>query len=322
MSVDSRLKDNHLQNASAISHARGPMMFNWDDLRSFIEVTRTSSLSRAASKLGLNHTTVARRIHALEECLGVLLFDKAPAGYRLTENGRQLLRYAEQVESSCISAQELFGARNSKLTGTVRISVPEAFGGHFVVKHLGDFCKQYPGIELEIVASNQSLSISKRETDMAISYTRPSTGSLIVSKLTDYTLRIYGARGYLARSSPVENMEDLKRHSLIGNIDDLNSKSTSRVFYEMLPDTPASLRFKSMNAQLAAVEAELGLSPLPCYMAGGRENLVAVLPHEAKATRTFWIAKHEDMRHVRRVTALWNWLRDTVAAHQSVLLGK
>src|SRR5688500_2149811 len=98
-------------------------MFNWDDLRSFIEVTRTKSLSGAAGKLGVNHTTVARRIQSLEESLAVQLFDKTPTGYVLTEAGSQLLNLAEQIETTAISAQELVAAQNPKLTGTVRLSV-------------------------------------------------------------------------------------------------------------------------------------------------------------------------------------------------------
>jgi DNA-binding transcriptional LysR family regulator len=297
---------------------QGSLMFNWDDLRSFLAVTRTESLSEAARSIGVNHTTVARRIQALEEGLEVRLFDKTPAGYILTDTGAQLLRLAEQVETTCISAQELVTAENPELAGTVRLSVPEGFGTHFLVKHLGEICEQYPRIELEIVALPQALSISKREADIAITLIEPSVGRLVVRSLTAYTLRIYGTRDYLQRSAPIERLQDLRSHRLISAI---FSMPEFRFLDEILPDAGVSLRFKSINAQLAAVEAGLGMSLLPCYMAASSGRLTAVLPDEAKVTRTFWLSMHEDMRHVGRVAVVWDWLKRIVMTHQSVLLG-
>ena len=302
-------------------------MFNWDDLRSFIEVTRTKSLSRAANRLGVNHTTVARRIQALEESLGAQLFDKTPSGYMLTDTGRQLLTLAEKVEATCISAQEILAAKNAELTGIVRLSVPEGFGCHFLMKYLGDFYKQYPAIELEIMARRESLSISKREVDIGITFTQPSIGRLVTRELTRFTLRLYAARTYLERSPPVLCLEDLRRHRLIGNIDDPvytlypDDDFNHDCLNEVVANTHIGLRVKSSNAQLAAIEAGLGISLLPCYMTAYRDDLAAVLPDEATLACSSWIAMHEDMRHVHRVTAVWNWLKMLVTANQPALLG-
>jgi DNA-binding transcriptional LysR family regulator len=294
------------------------VMFNWDDLRSFLAVTRTESLSEAARSVGVNHTTVARRIQALEESLAVRLFDKTPAGYVLTDTGSALLRLAEQVETTCISAQELVTSQNPGLAGTVRLSVPEGFGTHFLVKHLGEICQQYPKIELEIVALPQALSISKREADIAITFLEPTVGRLVVRSLTSFALRIYGTRDYLQRSAPIERLEDLRSHRLISSI---FSVPEFRLIEEVLPDAHVSLRFKSINSQLAAVAAGLGVGLLPCFMAASNEDLVAVLPQETKVTRTFWLSMHEDMRHVGRVIAVWEFLKRIVVAQQSVLWG-
>jgi DNA-binding transcriptional LysR family regulator len=293
-------------------------MFDWNDLRFFIEVTREKSLSGAAAKLGVNHTTVARRIQALEENLAVRLFDKTPTGYRLTPSGAQLLGLAEQVESACISAQELVAGEDPMLTGVVRLSVPEGVGAHFLAKHIGEFHARYPGIELEIVALPGSLSISKREAHIAITLTPPSVGRLVARALTDYTLHMYAARAYLQRSPPIRRLEDLKAHELITAI---VSAPENYLLGDILPDADSKLRFKSINAQLSAVEAGLGISLIPCYMAGAREDLAAVLPDEAKVTRTFWMSMHEDMRHVGRVMAVWDWLKALVARNQPAMLG-
>jgi DNA-binding transcriptional LysR family regulator len=294
-------------------------MFDWNDLRFFIEVTRAKSLSGAASKLGVNHTTVARRIQALEESLAVRLFDKTPAGYRLTTAGSELVRLAERVETACISAQELVAGQNPMLTGAVRLSVPEGFGAHVIARHLAAFRKRYPGIELEIVALPESLSISKREAHIAITLSEPRVGRLIARTLSDYTMRMYATRGYLRRAPPVARLDDLKRHDLVATI---VSIPEYHFLAEILPDARSRLRFKSINAQLAAVEAGLGMSLIPCYMAARRKGLVAVLPAEATVTHTFWMSMHEDMRHVGRVRAVWDWLKEIVATDHALLVGK
>jgi DNA-binding transcriptional LysR family regulator len=293
-------------------------MFDWNDLRFFIEVTRARSLSGAAAKLGVNHTTVARRIQALEESLAVQLFDKTPAGYKLTATGTQLLRLAERVESACISAEELLAGQDPMETGVVRLSVPEGFGAHFLAKRLGEFHKLHPRIELEIVALPEELSISKREAHIAITLTKPSVGRLVARALTNYTLHLYATRTYLRKAPPARSLADLKQHQMITNI---VSVPQYDFLAEILSDVQAKLRFKSINAQLSAVEAGLGISLMPRYMAGSRKSLAPVLPEQARVTRTFWMSMHEDMRHVRRVMTVWDWLKALAAAHQDDLVG-
>lgn len=297
-------------------------MFNWDDLRSFIEVTRTKSLLRAATKLGVNHTTVARRIQALEESLSTQLFDKTPAGYMLTDTGTQLLRLAEQIETTAISAVELVASQSPEVNGTVRLSITEGIGSHFLMHHVGEFYAKYPGVELEIVALPQSLSISKREVDIAITLSQPTVGRLVSRALTNYRLRIYGTRRYFKRKTPPKRAEDLTRHRLIGNVYDMIYAPQHRCFDDVLPNAHVGLRVQSINAQLSAVESDLGLGLLPCYIASQRKGLVSVLEEEATLTRTLWISMHEDMRHVHRVAAVWNWLKDIVQANQPLLLGE
>jgi DNA-binding transcriptional LysR family regulator len=291
-------------------------MFDWDDLRFFIEVTRAKSLLGAAAKLGVNHTTVARRIQGLEESLAVRLFDKTPAGYRLTPTGAQLLQVAEEVETVCVSAQELMAGKGSSLSGSVRLSVPEGFGSQFLVRQLGDFNTRYPGIELEIVALPESLSISKREADVAITLSQPSVGRLVARALSNYTLQLYATREYLQRTPPVATVEDLQKHDLIRGI---YSTQDLDFLSEVIRDVPSKIRLKSINAQLSAVEAGLGMSLLPTYMVAGR-GLVAVLPERVRVTRTFWLSMHEDMRQVGRVKAVWDWLKEIAARNQATLV--
>jgi DNA-binding transcriptional LysR family regulator len=292
-------------------------MFDWGNLRPFLEVARAKSLTHAARKLGVDHTTVARRIHVLEKALAVRLFDRTPTGYTLTAAGAQLVSLAEKVESACISAEEMIGAEDPMLRGTVRLSVPEGFGAQFLTKHLGSFQADHPEVALEVVALRTPLSISKREADISITLDQPSVGRLITRLLTTYTMRIYATPGYLERAPPVSRLEDLRKLEIIKN---LAPGPEPDPLEEILPAVEARLAFVSMNAQLAAVEERLGASLLPDYMTAGR-NLVAVLPEEARVTRTFWVTMHEDMRHVQRVKLVWEWLKRVVAGDHRALFG-
>jgi DNA-binding transcriptional LysR family regulator len=198
----------------------------------------------------------------------------------------------------------------------VRLSVPEGFGAHFLARHLDEFLKQYPAIELEIVALPEELSIAKREADIAVTLNQPNVGRLVARTLTNYTLHLYATRGYLRRSPPLTSVDDLQKHQLITNI-----VSAPEYFFlsEIVPEPHAKLRFKSINAQMSAVEGGLGVTLLPHYMGGPCKGLVPVLPEE-KVTRTFWMSMHEDMRHVRRVKAVWDWLKALVAAYHDELV--
>jgi len=296
-------------------------MFNWDDLRIFTEVARTRSLSAAARKLGVNHTTIARRVQALEGALKTRLFEKTPTGYLTTPAGTRLVDLAEQMEAISMSATELVAEQDTVLTGTVRVGVPEGFGTQFLGTRADQFYLRNPGIDLEIVAGTQFLSISKREADLAITLSRPRVGRLVARKLTDYTLRLYGSQTYLEQRPEIKHVDDLKDHTLIGYIDDLIYAPQLRYLDEILPKARVKLRSSSINAQLAAVESGLGLCVLPSFMAAAKKNLHAVLPREIEIARTFWLSMHQDLRHVRRVAAVWDWLVDIVAKEQPLLCG-
>lgn len=296
-------------------------MFDWNDLRFFLEVARARSLSAAARKLGVNHTTVARRVQSLEGSLRTRLFEKTPSGYLLTSTGTDLLKQAEKIESANLAVAESVGGQNAVLTGNVRLGVPEGFGTQFIAPRLKDFYRRYPGIDLELVAGPQFLSISKREVDLAVTLSRPQVGRLIARKLTDYALKLYATRDYLKRHAPIRDVEDLRGHTLIGYIDDLIYAPQLRYLDEILPDARVKLRSSSINAQVAAAESGLGLSVLHCFGASQRKALQVVLREQIAVKRSFWLSMHQDLRHIRRVNAVWEWMLETVAQNQKLLLG-
>lgn len=296
-------------------------MFDWNDLRFFLEVARKGRLVTAAQTLGVNHTTVARRIAHLEQALQTRLFEHTPTGYALTPTAEKLRTLAEDIESTCVTVSESVGGRDSTLQGSVRLGVPEGFGTQFIAPRLGAFYKRNPGIDIELVAGTQFLNISKREADLAITLSRPRAGRLVARKLTDYRLRLYGAKSLFKSCPPPKRIEDLKDFPLIGYIDDLIYAPQLRYLDEVIPRGRVHFRSSSINAQYAAVRAGLGLCVLPCFMADEDTNFKAVLTDEIDLNRTFWLSVHEDLRHVRRVAVVMDWLTEIVDSEQNLLMG-
>ena len=171
---------------------------NWDDYRFFLAVARTGKLSSAGQQLGVDHATVGRRVKALEEALKVHLFDRSPQGYSLTDEGQKLVTMAEGMETSAVAAQSEFSGEADSVSGVVRIGAPEGMATSMLAEVAVRLCEQHPKLELQIVAMPRTFSLTKREADIAIAVSAPTSGRLKFRKITDYTLHMYATEEYLA----------------------------------------------------------------------------------------------------------------------------
>ena len=174
---------------------------DWDDLRVFLAVARSESLSGAGRRLKIDPATVGRRITRLEEAIGARLFIKTPQGYSLTEGGARLLIHAERTEAAIDGASEALSGPEG-LTGQIRIGAPDGCANYLLPQVLSRICDLNPGLEVQIVALPRVFNLSKREADMAVAVSRPEAGRLTVQKLTDYHLHLaasVGVHHYLAR---------------------------------------------------------------------------------------------------------------------------
>ena len=291
----------------------------WDDLRHFLAVARAGQLARAAAQLGVDATTVGRRLRRLEAALGQTLFEQGKDGQALTEAGERLRERAEAMERAWREIET--GAESGPdLAGSVRVSVSEGFGTWFVARHLPAFAAAHPRLTVDLVASSGFLNPSRREADVAILLDRPRKGPLFVRKLTDYRLRLYAARDWLAAHGPVAGRADLRRHPLIGYVPDLLYAPELRYLAEIAPGLEPRLRSTSINAQHRRGAAGAGVAVLPCFIGDGDPALIRLLD-EVSVTRSFWRVTHADTRRSGRVGAFADWLAATVAANQAQLLG-
>lgn len=301
----------------------GAAALNWEDLRYFLEVARTQLASAAAKRLGVDHTTVARRVRELEAALGTILFDKSRAdGFRLTADGQRLLRHADAVETAVHSASEQFAGAAQGLSGHVRLGSTEGFGCFFLAPQLTRFATAHRDVSVDLLPVPHFVSLSKREADMAITLERPERGQYVFTKLCDYQLRLYGTRDYFARREHVRTLADLKQHAFLDYVTDLAFSHELLYLKRAIPNITANLCSTSVIAQYHAVLQGHALAILPCFMATPNSALVPILPDEVVVTRHFWLSSREDMRKLRRITALWDYLRAAADANRALLMGE
>jgi DNA-binding transcriptional LysR family regulator len=296
---------------------------NWDDLRYFLEVARTQRASAAARRLGVDHTTVARRVRELETALGTVLFDKSRSGgFVLTAEGQRLLAYADAVETTVQSASEQFALGAQSLSGHVRVGSTEGFGCFFLAPQLARFTGKHPDMSIDLLPVPHFVSLSKREADLAIMLERPERGQYVYTKLCDYRLRLYGTPDYLQQHAPIQSAADLRQHAFINYVADLAFSHELLYLERTAPNVTASLCSTSVIAQYHAALQGSALAILPCFMAEPDPRLVSILPDEVMVTRRFWLCSREELRKLRRITSLWDYLRAAADANQALLLGE
>ncbi len=270
---------------------------DWDDLRIFLAVARTESLSAAGKRLKIDPATVGRRIARLEEAIGAHLFARSPQGYAMTEAGTRLIPHAEAVERATLGAVESLSGPGG-LTGQIRLGAPDGCANYLLPQVLARICDANPGLEVQIVALPRVFNLSKREADMAIAVSRPEAGRLTVQKLTDYHLHLAASRSFLT-AHPVQGPEDLRHHRFVGYIPDMIFDKELDYLSE-IGAGPAALTSNSVSVQLNWLRHGAGIGIVHDFALPSAPDLVRIIPDRVHLTRAFWLIRHEgDSRLVR-----------------------
>ena len=272
---------------------------DWDDLRVFLAVARSESLSGAGKQLKIDPATVGRRVQRLEEAIGARLFAKSPQGYALTEEGARLVPHAERAEAAARAAQQSLTGPEG-LTGLIRLGAPDGCANYLLPQVLTRICQANPGLEVQLVALPRVFNLSKREADMAIGVSRPETGRLTVQKLTDYRLHLAASRDYLARH-PVGGTEDLIHHAFVGYIPDLIFDKELDYLTE-IGAPPVTYSSNSVSVQLNFLRQGAGLGVVHDFALPAAPDLVRVLPDRISLQRAFWLMRHADDGRVERLS--------------------
>lgn len=286
-------------------------MKDWNDLRFFLEVARTGSVSAAAQRLGVNHSTVSRRISSLEEEQGVRLFDRVQSGYLLTEAAEPIYQKALEIESHHHAVDRLLFAGDQRLSGTLTVTMPHDLANHCVIPHLERFTHQYPAVELKLVVSAGLRDLAAREADIAVRLTPAPPDFLVGKKVADLRHGIYCARHYHTGTGPT--------HVICWN----GETELPAWAKQHFPDARIVLKVDDLASMYAAVKAGIGLARMPCYLPDtlADHNIRKLDLPLVPSTWGVWILHHADLRETARVRAGKEFLTDILRNQRAYFEG-
>lgn len=292
--------------------------FEWSDLQYFLEVARLGTLTGAARKLDVEHTTVARRIDRLEATLATPLFDRRRDGYVLTEAGLALLPNAEAMESAALAARDSASGARVGAVGNVRLGTPEVVGTRIVTPAIGRLLAEHPELSVELLLLPRFPNLANREADLLIALQPPEGGRYVVSRLTEIHYHLYGAAEYLARHPPIRSLADLAGHRFVDYAQDYLLSDELKFLEEFMKAPRRVFCATGMLAQHEAVAAGVGLGMLTAYAHLPDKPLVRVLPDQIVAKRALWLVAPADLLKLQRVRVVWDFLREVVREKQGI----
>jgi DNA-binding transcriptional LysR family regulator len=295
------------------------MTWQWDDVRSFLAVARTSSLSGAARALGVGHVTVGRRIAALEKQLGVTLLNRTPDGFVTTSSGEAILRQCAAMESAAMDLERIVAGRDSLVTGSVRVTTTEALAYQLIAPAIAALRQTHPELRVDLIASVRSLDIARREADLAVRFARPATSDLVCRKLGEVGFSLYATKRYLASVGIPKRRGGLAGFDLITFTG--APEATGPFFMgESLEGARIALRCDNPLIQVRAAASNMGIVEAACFLGDSSAGLVRVWPDEAPARRVAWLIVHQDMRRAARIRAVSTVITETFRRGQRRVL--
>ena len=289
------------------------MDIHWDDLRIYLAVARTESLSAAGKILRVDPATVGRRIARLEEMLGSPLFAKSPQGYALTDAGQRLLAHAERAEQAMGAAVAELQGQTGTLAGQIRIGAPDGCANFLLPQVCAAIMADNPDLDLQIVALPRVFNLSKREADMAIGVSPPNAGRLSVQKITDYRLHLAASRAYLRQAPPITCLDDLAQHRVVGYIADMIFDKELDYLAEIGVPRVA-LASNSVSVQFNWVRNGAGIGIVHDFAMPFGRGIRKILPETISLTRSFYLIRHADDRRLERLNRFAAALCDGIRA--------
>jgi len=295
-------------------------MFDWDDLKYLLAVSRHGSTLAAARALEVNQTTVQRRLAELERRVGRPLVERHTAGYRLTEFGRTLLPQAERVEAEVQSLQQQVRRAQRDAAGTLRITCPEPLLLRITRSPLLDrFAPRHPHLKLEFVMSDKYLDLGRGDVDVALRSGDTDDGGLVGRAIGESRWALYASRAYVARSGAPSTVAQLAQHALIGLDESMAGHRAAVWLRDAVPTATPVVRNDSVLGMLAAARAGVGVAPLPTALGNAEPELQCVLGPIAELTRSWRILTLPELRRTPRVAAFFDFVVDEIETWRSII---
>jgi DNA-binding transcriptional LysR family regulator len=282
---------------------------DWDDLRYVLALAEAGSLAKAARKLKVDHTTVGRRIEALECDVGVQLFTRTTNGYTITREAEELLPGIREIETNVLALERKAQARKETIKGTIRITASEALGSRFVAPRLAPFARRHPEISLEFVTAVHAVDLARREADVAIRLFRSGHEYLVAKRAGEFGYALYASEEYLARRPAPNGPADLAKHDLV-NLDLPTTASDEATWFDQLGrGGRLALVTNSTAVALGAALGGTGITLLPCFL-GDVEPRLRRIPMPNEPSRAVWLTVHKDLRKSPPIRAVLDFLTE------------
>lgn len=297
-------------------------MFDWDELRYFLAVARCGSTSAAAKSLGVNQSTVQRRLAAFERQLGRALVKRHATGYRLTGFGEDMLPHAERVEHAVLAFAQQQAAVERGEVGVIRITCPEPIMARITRSGLLDrFSARHPNLRVEFVMSDKYLDLAKGDADVALRSGDTDDDVLVGRKIANSIWAVYASPRYIALRGRPADIGELSRHAIVGLDDSMANHRAARWLSEVAPDAEIVARSNSVLGLVSAAKSGVGLAPLPVALGDAESDLVRVLGPVPELTRSWRLLAHPDVRRTPRVAAFFDFIGSEIVALRPILTG-
>ena len=268
---------------------------HWDDLRIFLAVARDGSMSAAARRLAVQHSTVSRRIRALEARLGTRLIERKRSGCELTAAGEELKLSAGKMESEVLQLEEALGAQESRLSGELRVSAINNMASSVLMPMFVRFNERYPDVNLRVQVSNKFVSLAERDADLVIRLTNTPLDTLVGTRLVTVASAVYGQRTYLA-----ELRDGSEKPRWLGvDCCDVHRSWT----HNACPEHEHNFTVDDTLLTLAALRDGRALAYLPCFMGDAEPALERFRSPDPAHDLGLWLLYHSDLRRTKRVRA-------------------
>lgn len=281
---------------------------NWDALQAFLAVARTGRISAAARRLDVQHTTISRRLAALEAALGVPLFYRTNTGYTLTPHGRNALMEAEAMEHAALVLTARAREGSSAIAGRVRVAMAPEFASHWLMPQLKAFRAKHPQIDLHVLVGTRQRDLSRGEAELAVQSPRPRQKDLVAVRLASASLALHASKSIAASARwRVTSPETLRGLPLLTYTSAFQMLQEAKWFQAILSTAGAYMETNSTHALLAAAQAGAGVAVLPRFVARWHDDLVEV--SEAVAANDVWLITHPEFRRDPKVRATADFLK-------------
>ena len=294
---------------------------NPDDLLVLLAVARTGRFTAAAESLGLNHTTISRRINSLEKALGGRVLSRAAGGWELTELGRRAATAAEEVEAA-VSAFDGGPDAPRQLSGVVRMTATDGFSAYIAAPAIARLQRSHPALTVEIVTVTRRALQIRSGIDIEVVVGEPQVHRAEAVRLGEYVLGMYASRDYLAERGAPTSAEELTRHPLVYFVDSMLQVDDLDAPRRLVPSMRDSLSSTNVFVHVEATRVGAGIGLVPCFMADRHDDLVRLLPEVFAERLPYWMVLRTDSLRRPAVAAVADALREQTALFAAELLGR